>query len=297
MKVLCIGHAAYDITMQMDKFPLENSKSRTNKKVESTGGGALTQSITLSKWGNKTYFLGCVGNDYFGDQILKTLNKNGVYTKYLDINKYKETSRSFVLVTPNGKRTTYTYCDNVKMKKVKLNFKPDVILVDGHEFDVSFDVIKKYKDAISIIDASRVDDDTLDLCKLVDYVVCSKDFATNLTNKKINYSNFSSLTKIYNILEEMFKTNIVITLEDKGCLCKIDNEIKIISSIDVEPIDTTGAGDIFHGAFAHYIMRKRPLEEVLRLSNIAGALSTLYSGTINSIVNIEEVEEKYNELR
>ena len=139
------------------------------------------------------------------------------------------------------------------------------------------------------MDAGRVSDDTKKLGKLVTYFICSKDFAEEFTNKNIDINNIENLINIHKELEEYFNNTVVITLEDKGSFAKIDNEYKIIPSIKVKALDSTGAGDIYHGAFTYFIANNYSLKESLRLANITGAISVTRVGSRNSIPALNEV--------
>ena len=68
-------------------------------------------------------------------------------------------------------------------------------------------------------------------------------------------------------------------------------------SIKVKALDTTGAGDIFHGAFTYGIAKKIDYEKTLKLANIAGAISVTRIGGRNSIPTWAEMREVYNEFR
>ena len=78
-------------------------------------------------------------------------------------------------------------------------------------------------------------------------------------------------------------------MAERGCMVKLDNTFHFIPTIEVETVDTNGAGDIFHGAFVHFLSEGYDLLKVLRLSNITGALSTRFLGTRKSIPDIYEV--------
>ncbi len=295
MKILCLGHATYDITLPMDEFPTENTKNRIQEKIECGGGPASTAAYLLGSFGAETYFAGIVGNDYYGKKIKEEFKKVNVNTDFLELREDHETTSSIVIANKaNGSRTTFAYKPKkVEMKPFELNFKPDVILIDGQEYERSVEVLKKYPDALTIIDAGRDRLEVIELCKMVKWVVCSKDFAEKVTGLKMDYSNFNTLKVIYNKLKEMFKNEIVITLEDKGCLYNDE----ITPSIKVKSVDSTGAGDIFHGAFTYYLSLGYNIKEVLKLSNYAGAISVSRIGTRNSIPTKEEMEVVYNAFK
>jgi sulfofructose kinase len=294
MKILCIGHAAYDITMPFDGYPVENTKNRVHGKVEGGGGPAANAAYLLGKWGMDTTFLGVVGDDVFGHLVADELKNVGVNTDYVEFDKQVETTLSFVIVNKNtGSRTTLAHrIDTMKVRN-KNDIKADVILIDGQELEASLNAIENNPNAISIIDAGRVNDNVIALSKKVKYLVCSKDFAEGFTKIKIDFKNPKSIIDVYTILLNEFKNNIIITLESKGCLYMIDNHIKLMPSINVTPVDTTGAGDLFHGAFTYCIAKGYDLEKSLKIANVTGALSVTRMGAHNSVYTLEEVMDTY----
>lgn len=298
MKILCIGSAAYDVTVPMEGFPIENSKNRVDERVECGGGPASNAAYLLGKWGMNVYFAGSIGKDELGDKIKKEFTSVKVNTKYLMQYKEKKTPSSFIVANKlNGSRTVLAYREpDLKLDKLKLNFKPDIILMDGQEYEVSKKILEEYKNSISVIDAGRPTKEVIELSKMVTYLVCSKEFAEKVTETEFDFNNLVTLSIIYNKMKEIFKNNIIITLESKGCLYEFEGKIKLMPSIQVKALDSTGAGDIFHGAFVYGIAKKFPLEKVLKISNMAGALSVTRLGGRNSVFSKAEMKEHLNEF-
>lgn len=284
-KIFCVGHATYDITMPVESFPKENTKIKTYSKIECGGGSSANSSVLLSRWGEKTYFIGSAGDDIYGERIRASFINDNVSTRYFRLKKGVYTSTSFILAnTKNGKRTITTFKDkNLNYKNKTILTKPDVMLFDGEHYETSLFLVKKYKSALKIIDAGSYKEDTIKLCKYMDYIVCSKDFAESYSEMKIDVKDIDSIINVYKKLEEDFKGTIVITLEAYGSFAKIDNEYKIIPSIKVKAVDSTGAGDIYHGAFTYFISNGFPLSKTMYLSNVAGALSVSKLGSRYSI--------------
>ena len=218
MKILCIGHASYDTTIPMCGFLEENKKLRIDTKFECGGGPACNAAYLLGKWGLDTTFVGVVGNDKYGNYIKKELDEVNVDTKHMRILDGYETTSSIIFANvENGTRTIVSYRpgEAEKLKKIDLDFEPSIILIDGHEFELSKNMIEKYPNAISIMDAGRVTDDNLKLASMVDYLVCSKEFAETVTNVTLDDTNYQEL---YDKMREKFSKNIIVTLENKGCL-------------------------------------------------------------------------------
>lgn len=299
MKILCIGHAAYDITIPVDKYPTENTKNRVSNLVECGGGPSSNGAYLLGKWGMETYFAGIVGDDLYGHRIKKEFESVNVDTTYLEISKEHQTTSSFILANQSiGSRTIFTYRPStMKMKPVKLNFTPDIILFDGQEPELTKEYLNTYPNAISIIDAGRPKEEIIALAKLSNYVVCSKEFAETITGITIDYNDNNTLTNLFHKMEEEFKGEIVVTLESKGCLYKYKGVIKMMPSVKVKALDSTGAGDIYHGAFTYGIANKFDYEETVKIANVAGAISVTKIGGRNSVPTKEEMKELFHDFK
>ena len=299
MKILCIGHAAYDITIPVEEFPTENTKNRVKDRVECGGGPASNAAYLLAKWGVETYFAGVVGNDAYGNKIKEEFDSVGVNTKYLERNANYQTTSSFVIANEqNGSRTIFTYRPKtMNMKDIDLDFEPDIILIDGQEVQVSKKMLNLYPNAISIIDAGRPKEEIIELAELVNYLVCSKEFAETVSGMEIDYNKVSTIVDVYSELKHRFNNNIIITLEEKGCVYDEGGMIKVMPSIKVHALDSTGAGDIFHGAFAYGIANNFNLEKTLKYANLAGAISVTRVGGRYSIPSLDEMVNIYNALK
>lgn len=295
MKYLTIGHASYDITFRLDEYPIENTKKRVSKHIDCGGGPASNAGYLLALWGCNVSFQGVAGNDYYGKMIKAEFENIGVDTTYLELVDNFDTMLSFIMAnSTNTSRTILTSQDDTVPKcSIPNNNTYDVILVDGEEEEMSKKILLNNKNAIKIIDAGTCKPGTVNLCPYVDYLVCSKNFALDYT--KLEYDgSLDSLIKIHNKLVDDFHNTVVITLEDKGCFTKIGDEYKIIPSIKVKAVDTTGAGDIFHGAFTYFISHGYSLEDTCKLSNLTGALSTLRVGGRFSMPKLSAVLERRN---
>ena len=297
MKILCIGHSSWDMTVPVDEYPIENTKYRYNEKYSAGGGPASNAAYLLGKWGMDTVIATSIGSDDFGTKIKKEFQEINVPTEYIETSYDKDTSFSFILINKGtGSRTVFNVAtEHPPLKKLSYDFTPDIIFTDGHDYGATQNAISKYQNAITIIDAGRVTPELLELCKYIKYIVCSKGFAETVTGLKFDFSNPSSLVAVYNKLQDKYpNSNIVITLEENGCLYTSGNEIKIMPGLKVQAVDTTGAGDIFHGAFTYGIANNFDMEKIITLSNIAAGLSVTKVGARLSVPNLSEVLDYYS---
>ena len=196
----------------------------------------------------------------------------------------------------NGSRTIITSKkDPIRKLNQSVPEKTDLILVDGEHPETADEVLDNNKDAISIIDAGRLNEDTKRLGKKVKYLVCSKEFAEKFSGKTIDINNIDLLIEIYEKLKSYFKNTVIITLEAAGSFTEINGKYKIIPSIKVVAKDSTGAGDIFHGAITYFLGIGYDLETSIKYSSITSAISVTRIGSRYSIPDLEEVLN-YDEL-
>jgi len=295
-KVLCVGNISYDTTVLVDEYPSENVKYRVTEKCECGGGQAATAAYLLGKWNVPVSFAGSVGTDLYSQRVIWELKNNNVDTNFCKMIKDKEVCKTFIIVNKqNGTRTTFSYTDEeVKLDECNIDFEPELILIDGEEFEIAKMLLEKYPKAISVLDAGRYSPEIEELATLSTFVICSKDFAEAYSKVKINNDDENkSLTKAYKKLNNSFKGSIIITLEDKGCAYAMGNAIKVMPSLEVDAVDTTGAGDVFHGAFVYGIYNEFDMEKTIKIANIASSLSITQLGSRNSVFPLEKVLELY----
>lgn len=298
MTILSIGAASYDITCPVDEYPVEGTKYFLNEKIESGGGTAANVAYLLGRWGEVSYFAGVLGSDDYGTKIKKELEQATVKTEFVEYSYEVGTPLSIILVNKKkGSRTKFEVVGSTQpqLKKYEYNITPDVIFSDAKEYAATINALNKFPNAISIVDAGRVNKDLLELCKYVKYIVCSKGFAEAVSGQKIDYNNSSTLVNVYKKLKDKYPNNeIVVTLEEMGALYSVNGEIRIMPGIKTEVVDPSCSGDIFHGAFAYCLANGFDMEKTITYSNIAAGLSVGKMGGKTSIPSIKEVINYYN---
>lgn len=298
MKIVCIGNAAYDQTFEVSKYPRENSKMRSLSLTEGGGGPAYNAAYFLGKWGIEVYFLGLIGNDIYGQKIKKQLEVANVNTNYVEVSNDYQTPIAHILINTKKKtRTVVTHRMKKNMKRIQLPFSPDMVLMDGEEYDVSKDLLEKYPAATFIMDAEKVTTEVLYLSRDCDYVICSKDFAEELTGMFFDFNKTDIITTVMKNVQREFKGNVIITLGEMGCLYIENDKVKRMPTMSVDSLDTTGAGDIFHATFVYGLAKKLSFEKTILLSTITATLSTKKMGVVNSVPTKKEVRDALSELK
>lgn len=298
MTILSIGRSSYDITCPVDDYPIEGAKYLLNEKLEAGGGSAANVAYLLSRWGETSYLASVIGSDDYGSKIKKELEQGMVKTDYLEYSYDVGTPLSVILVNKkNGTRTKFEVVGATQpnLKKYEYNITPDLIFSDGKEYSATINALNKFPNAISVLDAGRVDRDLLELCKYVKYIVCSKGFAEAVSGIKIDFNNSVSLVNCYKKLKNRYPNNeIIVTLEEMGAMYTVSGEIKAMPGIKIDVVDPSSSGDVFHGAFAYCIANGFDIEKAIMYSNIAAGLSVGKIGARVSMPSLKEVISFYN---
>lgn len=295
LDVLCIGHAAYDVSVFVEGYPRENSKVETHESLEACGGPAANAAYLLSSWGLNCAFAGLVGDDAYGQRIRDEFRSVGSDVSLLESRKDHATPLSMILINrQNGSRTIV----NRKLKGSTLRIDktclsamaPRVLLFDGHELEASLAALQAFPKAISILDAGSWREGTEALAGRVSYLAASERFALQATGMMDVHSR-ASRRRCLQMLRERFPTTTIVTLGESGLMMDDGKGFRYLPAFPAQAVDTTAAGDIFHGAFAFAIAQAMPLWESLRFGSMAASLSVQVPGGRSSIPALNRVKE------
>jgi len=298
VELLAIGHASYDLTLFVDEFPRENSKLETYEMLEHGGGPAANAAYLLSLWGVNCGFAGLVGNDLYGQRVSDELRSAGVDLSLTEIRPSHVTPLSVILVnTCNGSRTIVNRKEmNAALQLHESQLEqadPRLLLFDGHEPEASHLALHALPGAVSILDAGSLRTGTEELAGKVSYLVASEHFALQATGLA-NLADQETQRKCLRQLRGRARADarLVVTLGERGLIYEEAGAFCHLPAFPVHPVDTTGAGDTFHGAFAFGILRGLSLHETLRLASMAAALSVQRRGGRPSIPALAEVQKE-----
>jgi sulfofructose kinase len=286
--VLCIGHACYDLVFSVDHHPDADEKTFAEKLISCGGGPAANAAVTVSRLGRRSAFTGYLGKDFFGQRHLKEFGQADVNTDLI-IRGDSPTPLSAILVKPDGRRTVVNYKGaTAPLAAGSIDFSgwhPRVILFDGHEPEVSLALMKTIKDRgiSTVLDAGSVHRGSLKLLEQVDYAVVSQKFAYECTGKEDPQQAALKLGQL--------ASAVVITLGAAGLVWKCEDDSGRLPAFSVDTVDTTGAGDAFHGAFAAGLASGKTWEDLLAYASAAGALCCTKYGARPAIPTAEDVAD------
>lgn len=294
MPVFCIGQAAYDITAPYTGPLRANQKYRIVASHGCSGAPALNAACLCALWGAPAQLIARIGDDPYGALVRDDLARYGVGTDYLIPDAHATTSYSLIAVDDsNGDRTIFNFPSAMHPVDCPVpSARPDVILSDGHEPEASIAVIEAYPDVPSVVDAGTFRESTYAVAQRVDYLVCSEDFACQYTGSPlVDPDDFKAVDKLLSQIEGINGGVAVVTLGDRGLVYRDEHGVpRHMPAFKAHAVDTTGAGDIFHGAFAHGLYAGLPLAENLRRCSMTSSLSVRSMGGLSSVPTLEAVE-------
>jgi sulfofructose kinase len=285
LDVLCIGHASYDLVFSVARHPAEDEKLFADGLLGCGGGPAANAAVIAARLGMLTAFAGYLGNDVYGDAHVVELIAANVATGLIKRGTHP-TPLSVVMVKPDGKRALLNYKGDTRpLDQGSLDFvgvNPKVALFDGHEPNVALDFLAQTDAGIpTVLDAGSVHDGTLALMDKVSHLVCSEKFA-------IQYAGQPNAA-----LERLsaLSPNVVITLGERGLIWRRGSESGTLTAPPIVALDTTGAGDAFHGAYAAAIAMSMDWPDVLRYASAAGAFCCTKMGARPGLADASQLTE------
>ena len=291
--VLCVGATSYDFVFWVNHHPDSDEKTTADAFIRCGGGPAANASVTVARMGLKSAFAGYLGTDIFGRMHLKELQAAGVDTSFVVRGEYP-TPLSSVLVNRKGERSLVNYRDADSVLPVEsVDFSclhPKVILFDGYEPELSLSLLNDAhaRGIKTVLDAGSLKKGTSQLFDKVDYLVCSERFAYELTGA-------SSPDRAVEALFS-YSPSVVMTLGKNGLIWKNASGKGRIPAFSVDVKDSTGAGDVFHGAFAGCLALGKEWNETLIYSSAAAALCCTKLGARKGIPEGDEVEKFLKEV-
>ncbi len=289
--VLCIGHAAWDITLPLPGFPAEDGKVEIPALIESGGGPAANAAWLLSAWGVRCGFAGVVGDDDRGRRVVDEFAAAGTDTSLVEHRPDVPTPLSVILVNQHtGSRTVV----NRRVPAAPLALgdvpgpPPRVLLFDGHELPASQAAMDRFPGARTILDAGSLRDGTRVLAGRVEFLVASERFGRQITGLP-PLDGPDRWAAAVAALSALNGRPVVITLGRHGLVHGTADAWDHWPAVPATAIDTTAAGDAFHGAFAYGVLTGMSWTDTLRLTTTTAALSVQRLGGRRSFPPLDRV--------
>lgn len=284
--VMVIGRSCLDYIAVVNRFPAENQKLPLEFRLREGGGQGGTSSCCISRLGGRVAYVGKLGDDDAGRFCLKRLKDFDVSTGFVEIVKGGKTPVAYVFVTAAGGDRTIIYERNalpqiaIDDRLLKLAARSKVVLLDPEVTYLGRQLKTVAKDDIKLVyDCERWREGIENVMGSVDFFIPSSEF---LESEALQLVDTPLHQKIIT-LHKMVSGQLVVTHGEYGAYYVSDNRLYQVPAPELEVVDTIGAGDNFHGAFALALSRGFDLHQSVKFSVAVASLSCREYGGRNGV--------------
>ena len=288
--ILCYGEIDLDIYVALDRLPTVEQAGWSTDDFENIGGAAANSALWLAEWGMPTRLAGHdLGDDRPGDVVRELLAAGPpLDTSFLACHPGYPTPRCQCLVTPDGERSFIGH-----WPPELLMTAPTAAMLEGVSLlnlDMSGPKPMRLKAAelaaqrnipVLVNDIERTDHPLLPLADIL------------VVSAAVVRAKFSGVDPLGLAIELMRAGDCDVILTDAGAAITIlsrDGARDSVLPPAIDPVDTTGAGDIFKSGLAYGLTQGLPLTEAVKWGAAAGSLICLYKGVTKTLAPLREVE-------
>jgi sulfofructose kinase len=288
--VVGVGLNATDTLLLLPKFPAYAGKVPFTEELLSPGGQVASAMVACAKLGLQVKYIGSVGDDERGRIQMESLLGQGINLDHVQRRVNCPNQSAYILIDhTTGERTVlWRRPDCLRIDPEEIT--PDQIIcgrllhIDGHDTPA---VARAASLARAHGIPVTVDVDTIypgfdRVLPNVDYLISSSEFPTGWTGEQDPF-------KALELIQNRYGMRVAaMTLGADGALARVGGEYVYSPAFVVNCVDTTGAGDVFHGAFCYAILQGWSMIDSLDFSNAMAALNCTAIGARGRIATLEQ---------
>lgn len=289
--VVGVGLNATDTLLLLPHFPAYAGKVSYEEEILSPGGQVASAMVTCARLGLRVKYIGTVGDDERGRVQMASLRDTGINLDHVQVRAGCANQSAYILIDRSTGERTVLWRRPEALRLEAGEIAPEQIAcarllhIDAHDTPA---VARAAEIARRASIPVTLDVDTLyhgfeRVLPNVDYLVASSEFPEQWTNER---DPFKALERIQN---EYGMRVAGMTLGAHGALVRHEGRFVYSPAFVVNCVDTTGAGDVFHGAFCYAVLQRLRMEEALDFSNAMAALNCTALGARGGIAALAEV--------
>jgi ribokinase len=292
-RIAVIGSINIDYVVETDVLPLMGETVSGKNYFLSPGGKGANQAVAASRLGAEVALYCSIGKDENGSILLKRMSQENIDLGNVNRVEDAATGAAFIelcngenriLIVPGANE--FTNADYIRNALTEL-LQYDVFLfqletpIEMLEFIVPILHRQEKTIIVNPAPAYRLSEK---LVQMISYLIPNEHEYQTVLGTKLPY-------------QEIIKDHpnkLIITRGKAGVTYFNGTDLVHVQSLEVNPVDTTGAGDTFSGAFAVAIGEGKSLTESIRFGNIAAGLSILKKGAQTGMPKKDEMDEFIN---
>jgi sulfofructose kinase len=273
---MCIGHAVQDFVFSLPDLPSGGRKFRA-RGFQSVGGGpAATAAVAIARLGGDASLAARLGDDAVADAIVAELEGYGVDCALVKRWPGRVSSLSAVMIDQKGERMIVNYRDDAMPAdpvQLSTDIAPDAVLADTRwpEGAAAGFALARAAGVPAVLDADDPVPDDHAMLGRATHLAFSADGLFSLTGERDTARGLPSLRARFNAF-------VCVTDGVRGVLLCDDRGVEAIGAYEVPPVDTLGAGDVWHGAFALRLAEGAQERDAALFANAAAAIKVSRKG-------------------
>jgi len=289
--VVGVGLNATDTLLLVPRFPAYAGKEPFEAEMLSPGGQVASAMVACAKLGLRVKYIGTVGDDERGRIQMESLLGSGINLDHVQVRKDTANQTAYIVIDQGtGERTVFwRRPDGLRLEPEEIT--PEMISgarllhIDGHDTRA---VERAARIARENGIPVTVDVDTIyhgfdRVLPFVDYLITSSEFPSRWTGENDPF-------KALRMMQQEYGMKVAgMTLGAQGSLALSEGKFHYSPAYVVNCADTTGAGDVFHGAFCYSLLTGMGLDSALDFSNAMAAMNCTALGARGGIGSLEEV--------
>ena len=289
--VLGIGLNATDTLILVKEFPAYAGKVPFDRELVSPGGQVATAVVACARLGLRTKYVGTIGDDVRGSIQRESLEELDIDTSSLIVRENCPNQTAYIIIDGRtGERTVLWQRDaGLRLSPADLR-EEDIrnarlLHIDGYDVEAATyaaELAHSYGVPVSL-DVDTVYPGFDSVLRHVDYLIAGSSWPAKWTGFSDPFDALSALRREYGCQVT------AMTLGSLGSLALSEDRWHYSAAFEVPCLDTTGAGDVFHGAFCCAMLEGMELESALAFSNAAAALNCTAIGARGHVPTRSEI--------
>jgi sulfofructose kinase len=290
--VVGVGLNATDTLILLPHFPSYGGKIPFEREMLSPGGQVASAMVTCAKLGLRAKYIGTLGDDERGVIQLESLRSSGVDLEDIEIRANCPNQSAYILIDrTTGERTVLWHrqdclrIDPDRLTREKIA-RARLLHIDGHDTPAvarAAEIARRHQIPVTV-DVDTIYPGFDRVLPNIDYLIASSEFPSRWTGET---DPFRALALIQ---DEYGMRVAAMTLGANGALARVDGRFIYSPGFVVDCVDTTGAGDVFHGAFCYSVIESMPVPDALEFSNAMAALNCTALGARGRIAGLAEAQ-------
>ena len=288
--IIGIDKPCLDLNVGVEKFPKQNAGSRIRERTWQGGGKVATGLAAASRLGASCSIIGAVGDDLYGRFCYQDMERHGVGVEFLAVDPGRDTALSIVISDrETGGRSISHHPGSVRVPPLSEEAKIAIIhskclfLASAGGINVEAAAIAHDGDTIVLMDADDISDEMAAMIPMIDAFIASEDYYL----RRCGGEPYEAALKA---IIARGPAIAMFTLGEKGCVGIGPEGYFELDAFRVDVVDTVGAGDVFHGAYAAALIEGMGAREAARFASAVSAIKCTRIGGRAGIPSRETVD-------